>query len=97
MLQGAKVDSIMQAGEMVPTELVLDLLINAMDDSGMTRFLVDGFPRTLDQLKLFEEKVRHVVVEEQVCCGAAGMSGCCVHTLLCAHTALCSQFPAQQA
>ena len=37
--------------------IVADLLVNAMDESGMTRFLVDGFPRTLDQLQDFEEKV----------------------------------------
>lgn len=34
-----------------------DLLVNAMDDSGMTRFLVDGFPRKLDQLHEFEQRV----------------------------------------
>lgn len=37
--------------------LPTDLLANAMASSGQTRFLVDGFPRKLDQLQEFEEKV----------------------------------------
>ena len=59
----------MQAGEMVPTDLVLDLLIAAMDESGMTRFLIDGYPRTLEQLKEFEEKVSRALL--------TGGGGCC--------------------
>jgi len=60
--QGEKVEGLMQAGEMVPTDLVLDLLIAAMDESGMTRFLIDGYPRTLEQLKEFEEKVSRALL-----------------------------------
>jgi adenylate kinase family enzyme len=37
--------------------LVADLLVNAMSESGMTRFLIDGFPRKLDQLQEFEATV----------------------------------------
>jgi adenylate kinase family enzyme len=32
--------------------IVADLLVNAMDESGMTRFLVDGFPRTEAQVRI---------------------------------------------
>ena len=34
-----------------------DLLIVAMQDSGTGTFLIDGFPRKLDQLEEFEQKV----------------------------------------
>ena len=48
---------------MVPTSLILDLLIKAMatpsGSEGTRRFLVDGFPRKLDQLQDFEAKVRN--------------------------------------
>jgi len=47
----------MQRGEMVPDALAIEVLVEAMADSGMTRFLVDGFPATLDQLRLFEAMV----------------------------------------
>ena len=47
---------------MVPTSLILDLLIKAMatpsGTEGIRRFLVDGFPRKLDQLQEFEARVR---------------------------------------
>ncbi len=57
-LQGKAADEIMKTGGFVPTSLILDLLVNAMASSGANRFLVDGFPRKLDQLQEFEAKVR---------------------------------------
>lgn len=88
--QGQEAKAIMEAGQFVPTSLVLgeqgggrgggrelsrhgcaqrprlilsalplaDLLHTAMLDSGSDKFLVDGFPRKLDQLQEFEERVR---------------------------------------
>lgn len=41
-----------------PPAAPAELLVNAMTESGMTRFLVDGFPRTVDQLREFEEKIQ---------------------------------------
>jgi hypothetical protein len=58
LLQGQKASSIMQAGEFVPTAMICDLLVRAMTSSGASRFLVDGFPRQLGQLKEFEQRVR---------------------------------------
>jgi hypothetical protein len=40
-----------------------DLLVNAMSESGMTRFLIDGFPRKLDQLQEFEATVCVISLE----------------------------------
>ncbi|PNW80088.1 hypothetical protein CHLRE_08g377350v5 [Chlamydomonas reinhardtii] len=48
----------MAEGQMVPSELLLGILFNAMSDSGATRFLVDGFPRTLDQLRDFDSQIK---------------------------------------
>ncbi|KAG2482658.1 hypothetical protein HYH03_018431 [Edaphochlamys debaryana] len=55
---GQEVDAIMKAGEMVPNDVILNLVANAMNNSGATRFLVDGFPRTLDQLMDFQESIK---------------------------------------
>ncbi len=43
----------MASGQMVPTPLVLDLLLGAMlSTPPPRRFLVDGFPRQLEQLQV---------------------------------------------
>jgi len=55
---GQQAREIMQRGGMVPSSLMLDLLVNAMTSSGSGMFLIDGFPRTLDQLEEFEAKVK---------------------------------------
>eukprot|EP00798_Chlamydomonas_sp_ICE-L_P008765 gene8765-33629_t len=55
---GKEAADIMKTGQMVPTSMVLDLISKAMATNGGTQFLVDGFPRTLDQLHDFEAKVQ---------------------------------------
>ncbi|GAX74484.1 hypothetical protein CEUSTIGMA_g1933.t1 [Chlamydomonas eustigma] len=56
---GVQASSIMKEGGMVPTALILDLLIAAMASSPAgSNFLVDGFPRKLDQLREFEAKIK---------------------------------------
>ena len=66
---GEQAKAIMAEGGMVPTTLILDLLLAAMatpysqeeEEGAATRsFLVDGFPRKLDQLQEFEAKVSSV-------------------------------------
>jgi adenylate kinase len=47
---GLKVINIIEKGELVPDELLLDLLRSAMDKHpGTAGFLFDGYPRTLQQ------------------------------------------------
>jgi len=47
---GLRVTSIIESGELVPDELLVDLLRNAMQKHpGTAGFLFDGFPRTLQQ------------------------------------------------
>eukprot|EP00798_Chlamydomonas_sp_ICE-L_P016500 gene16500-22726_t len=55
---GNQAAEIMQRGQMVPTTMVLGLISQAMATSGGHRFLVDGFPRTLDQLQEFESQIQ---------------------------------------
>ncbi|EFJ45941.1 adenylate kinase [Volvox carteri f. nagariensis] len=55
---GQQVNEIMASGQMVPTDLILEMLTNAMASSGSSRFLIDGFPRTLDQLMEFQTQVK---------------------------------------
>ena len=45
-------------GRIVPMEITINLLKNAMEASKADRFLIDGFPRQMDQALKFEETVR---------------------------------------
>lgn len=54
---GKEVDAVISAGALVSTDLVLRLLQAAMDRDGGSRFLIDGFPRALDQAFAFEKAV----------------------------------------
>lgn len=47
---GQKVQSIIEKGELVPDELLVEILEDAMDQfTGIEGFVFDGFPRTLQQ------------------------------------------------
>lgn len=53
---GLRVTSIIESGELVPDELLVDLLRNAMQKHpGTAGFLFDGFPRTLQQANDLED------------------------------------------
>ncbi|KAA0162731.1 hypothetical protein FNF28_04612 [Cafeteria roenbergensis] len=54
---GKELQATMSTGGLVSTATVLQLLRKAMDDSGSSRFLVDGYPRALDQAFAFEKAV----------------------------------------
>lgn len=58
---GELIQSYIRDGQIVPMEITIALLENAMkqelDNGGSRRFLVDGFPRKMDQALKFEETV----------------------------------------
>jgi len=56
---GKKLNDMMMTGQLVPREIVLDLLKKAMISSydGTKGFLIDGYPREVIQGKEFEEKI----------------------------------------
>ncbi len=69
---GNQVKDIMQSGKLVPTEVVLKLLQNrlALSDT-KNGFILDGFPRSLEQAQLLEQiteidKCLNLVIEKQV-------------------------------
>ena len=45
-------------GKIVPAEITITLLRRAMQETPEATFLIDGFPRKLDQARMFEEAVR---------------------------------------
>ncbi len=53
---GLKVQGIIERGELVPDELLVEILDNAMGKfSGVDGFVFDGFPRTLQQAEDLDE------------------------------------------
>uniref|UniRef100_A0A034W2B2 UMP-CMP kinase n=1 Tax=Bactrocera dorsalis TaxID=27457 RepID=A0A034W2B2_BACDO len=47
---GTLIESYIRDGKIVPVEVTCSLLENAMQNSGKTKFLIDGFPRNQDNL-----------------------------------------------
>ena len=54
---GKNCEALMKEGKLVPVEITLELLKNAMTRSSSSQFLIDGFPRALDQAEAFEKQV----------------------------------------
>ncbi|GIL43881.1 hypothetical protein Vafri_1468, partial [Volvox africanus] len=54
---GKKCEELMREGKLVPFAVTLNLLKKAMIESGGKFFLIDGFPRALDQAEQFERSI----------------------------------------
>lgn len=51
------INTYIKEGKIVPAKVTVDLLRAAMIKSGGTKFLVDGFPRDIDNLKCWEKEM----------------------------------------
>lgn len=58
---GAKIESYMNNGELVPDALVLDVLKKALEENKGKNIIFDGYPRTIDQAKELD-KLTHIDV-----------------------------------
>ncbi len=52
---GAIIASYIDEGKLVPLEIVMDTIINAIKNSDKDIILIDGFPRSVEQMKAFDE------------------------------------------
>ncbi len=52
---GMKAKGYMDAGELVPDQLIIDLMKERID--GMDSFILDGFPRTIPQAEALEKEI----------------------------------------
>ena len=55
---GKECDALMKEGKLVPLETTLALLQSAMLKSPKKTFLIDGFPRAMEQATRFEEEIQ---------------------------------------
>eukprot|EP00891_Asterochloris_glomerata_P004606 jgi/Astpho2/4606/Aster-00181 len=56
--KGKELAAIMKEGKLVPQAVTIELLRKAMIKSSANNFLIDGFPRALDQAESFEKEVK---------------------------------------
>lgn len=54
---GEKIKKIMASGGIVPYELTVSLLVNALIANPSKNYLIDGFPRSVEQAIYFEQNV----------------------------------------
>ena len=55
---GQQCQEIMKEGQLVPTEVTLGLIKKAMASSSQKTFIIDGFPRAVDQGEAFEASIK---------------------------------------
>jgi UMP-CMP kinase len=51
------INTTIKEGKIVPAEITIGLLKNAIESSSAKMFLIDGFPRNIHQGQLFEQQV----------------------------------------
>lgn len=51
------IQSMMNEGKLVPSEIIVKLIQQAMQESGNDKFLIDGFPRNEENRAEFESVV----------------------------------------
>lgn len=67
---GRMINSYIKKGELVPLEIIMDTVITAIKYAPVDVVIIDGFPRTVEQMKVFdkllqdEEKIKLVSVIE---------------------------------
>jgi len=54
---GELIQNIMKEGKIVPMEITIGLLEKALIENDSNRFIIDGFPRQLDQAFAFEKEI----------------------------------------
>ena len=71
--RGTEIARLIKNGQLVPDDITLAVLKRAMDRSASSKFLVDGFPRNVDQALAFEQNigpckfVLHITADADVC------------------------------
>lgn len=81
---GIELESIMKEGKLVPQETTIALSRKAMVGSGCNRFLVDGFPRALDQVNSQGQATAMPCLHQtpaNVITAHHPPSHCCIHTV----------------
>ncbi len=60
---GMKLKQLMESGELVPDDVVIDIIVNRVEKNKNKSIIFDGFPRNLNQAKVLDESLRNVSIE----------------------------------
>lgn len=55
------INTYIREGKIVPAEVTVRLLRSAMENSGNCKFLIDGFPRDIQNLECWQEQMSSIV------------------------------------
>lgn len=84
---GKKITDILKRGEIVPSEVTVALLADAIQKHPASNgYLIDGFPRKLDQARMFEEGIAKAKGILYFDCTEQTMEQRCLHRLSCGST-----------
>ena len=53
--EGNKIQKIMESGELVPDEMVIEMILSEMSTNNSNKFIFDGFPRNITQAKALDD------------------------------------------
>ena len=60
---GKKVKHIMESGELVPDDIVIDIIVNKVEEHKNKSIVFDGFPRNLKQAEALDSSLENVSVK----------------------------------
>ncbi len=60
---GKKVSLLMESGELVPDEIVINIIVNKVEEYKNKSVIFDGFPRNLNQAKVLDEALKNISLE----------------------------------
>ena len=59
---GVKVKNLMESGELVPDEIVIDIIVKKVEEFKNKSVIFDGFPRNLNQATVLDDSLQNVSI-----------------------------------
>ena len=60
---GKKISQLMDSGELVPDEIVINIIVNKVEEFKNKSVIFDGFPRNLNQAKVLDRAMENISLE----------------------------------
>jgi adenylate kinase len=60
---GKKISQLMDSGELVPDEIVINIIVNKVEEFKNKSVIFDGFPRNLNQAKVLDRALENISLE----------------------------------
>ena len=60
---GKKVKHLMESGELVPDDIVIDIIVNKVEENKNKNIVFDGFPRNLKQAEVLDSSLENISIK----------------------------------